>query len=152
MNPKKYENQNIWEGIMNVNKNKIFVVIISSIILTALVFCTRREESTGPTKFDSGPPLYVGGMHPSWSPDGTKIVFSSTRDDNNESETPNLEIYVMDADGSNIKRLTNSLRHDGSPSWSPDGSQIIFESDRNGSFEIYIMNADGSNQRQQVIR
>ena len=63
---------------------------------------TREEKFTftGPTKFDEGPPLYVGGMHPSWSPDGSQIAFESDRDGD-------YEIYIMAADGSNQRRLVN---------------------------------------------
>jgi Tol biopolymer transport system component len=67
-----------------------------------------------------------------------KIVFVSDRDGN-------PEIYSCDADGSNIKRLTNSAGDDEQPAWSPDGTRIAFMSARTGVPEIYIMNADGSN-------
>ncbi len=50
----------------------------------------------------------------------------------------------MNADGSNPIRLTYTDATDQYPSWSPDGSKITFESDRDGNFEIYVMNADGS--------
>jgi Tol biopolymer transport system component len=68
------------------------------------------------------------------------IVFQSTRDGN-------FEIYSMNADGSEPRRLTNSPKNDLSPSWSPDGSTIVFASDRDDNWEIYSMNADGSNQK-----
>ncbi len=55
-------------------------------------------------------------------------------------------IYVMDADGSNQTRLTRGPWGDWSPAWSPDGTRIAFESDRDGDLEIYVMDADGSNQ------
>jgi len=67
-----------------------------------------------------------------------KIVFVSDRDGN-------AEIYSCNADGSNIRRLTNNAATDDEPAWSPDGSHIAFVSDRTGQSEIYIMNADGSN-------
>src|SRR4030095_894565 len=62
-----------------------------------------------------------------------KIAFASDRDGNSE-------IYVMDADGINQTRLTNSVTFDVAPSWSPDGSKIAFVSNRDGNDEVYVMN------------
>jgi Tol biopolymer transport system component len=70
-----------------------------------------------------------------WSPDGKKIAFSSDRDGN-------IEIYVMNTDGSNQVNLTNSPEDEWSPAWSPDGKIIAFGRDN----ELYVMNTDGSNQ------
>lgn len=52
----------------------------------------------------------------------------------------------MNADGSNITRLTNNEASDSDPTVSPDGSRIAFISDRDGNREVYVMNADGSEQ------
>jgi hypothetical protein len=68
-----------------------------------------------------------------------RIAFASNRDGN-------FEIYVMNADGSGVTRLTNNPANDWQPSWSPDGRRIAFVSDRNGNPKIYVMNADGSGQ------
>ena len=65
---------------------------------------------------------------PVWSPDGSKIAFSSNRDGKNE-------IYVMDANGGNLTRLTNNLADDDVPRWSPDGRRIAFDSERDGNCE-----------------
>jgi Tol biopolymer transport system component len=70
----------------------------------------------------------------------TKIAFTSKRDGN-------LEIYVMNADGSEQKRLTNNPAPDASPSWSPDGRKMALNSKRDGNLEIYVMNTDGSEQK-----
>ena len=59
----------------------------------------------------------------------------------------NADIYVMNADGSDIVRMTTAVGIDIDPSWSPDGSRIAFRSVRDGQDEIYVMNADGSCQR-----
>ena len=76
---------------------------------------------------------------PTWSPDGTRIAFSSERDGN-------PELYVMNRDGTNDVRLTEQPGNDIVPKWSPDGSKIAFTSERDGDFEVYVMNTDGSNQ------
>ena len=73
-----------------------------------------------------------------WSPDGTRIAFSSNRDG------PDLDIFVMRANGDSVKQLTQNGVGDDSPGWSPDGTRIAFNSDRDGDEEIYAMNADGS--------
>jgi Tol biopolymer transport system component len=52
----------------------------------------------------------------------------------------------MNADGSNVKRLTNNLSDDYGPKWSPDGRKILFDSERDGNREVYVMDADGGNQ------
>ena len=78
--------------------------------------------------------------HAAWSPDGTKIVFTTWRDGN-------AEIYVMDANGTNQVRLTDSIAFDGWASWSASGDRIAFTSTRIiGGFDIFAMDADGSNQ------
>jgi dipeptidyl aminopeptidase/acylaminoacyl peptidase len=87
-------------------------------------------------------------LDPAWSPDGTKIAFSSSRDGIYS------EVYTMNADGSNVTRLTNTSEvSEQGPAWSPDGTKIAFTvlgigvSDDTG---IYTMNADGSNRTQIV--
>ena len=52
----------------------------------------------------------------------------------------------MNADGTHVRQLTHNSSIDAFPTWSPDASQIAFESNRDGNFDIYVMNADGSDQ------
>jgi TolB protein len=75
----------------------------------------------------------------SYSPDGSRIVFCSTRDGN-------PELYVMNSDGSHPLRLTQARGYDGGPFFSPDGKRIVFRSDRDreGYLQIYVINADGT--------
>ncbi len=68
-----------------------------------------------------------------------QIVFESNRDGN-------LEIYIMNPDGSGQTRLTNNPGSDFAPTLSPDGSKIAFWSNRDGNNEVYIMNVDGTGQ------
>lgn len=80
--------------------------------------------------------------YPFVSPDGTRIVFSSQIAAANEGE-----IYVMDIDGGNVTRLTSTAALNYAPSWAPDGSKIVFVSDRDGNHNIYSMNPDGTQQQ-----
>lgn len=73
-----------------------------------------------------------------WSPDGTKIAFTLSRDGN-------PDIYVVNADGSGLRRLTREPSTEASPAWSPDGKRIAFVSDRHGTPQIFVMDADGGN-------
>jgi TolB protein len=77
---------------------------------------------------------------PAWSTDGSRIAFTSNRDGNSE-------IYVMNRDGSGLRRLTTHPSIDVTPTWSPTGTQLAFTSERTGSPQIYIVNADGSDPR-----
>ena len=93
--------------------------------------------------------------------DGKHIVFTSTRNGD-------LDIFSMDADGSNVKQLTHELGYDGGPWWSDDGKKIVYRAEhpqtpeqvkdykalyargliRPGNLELWVMNADGSGKHQ----
>lgn len=77
-------------------------------------------------------------VEPAVSPDGSKIAFSSDR-----SGKP--MIYVMNSDGSNVKRVTFDGVYNSTPSWSADSQKIAFAGQSEGNFDIFVVNADGSN-------
>jgi Tol biopolymer transport system component len=87
-----------------------------------------------------GNPIYSSDLSPSWSPDGTRIAFSSNREG-----IANREIYVMNADGSNQIRLTNTANDETNPTWSPDSQRLGFHINGGPNFGINIMNSDGTN-------
>ena len=85
---------------------------------------------------------------PSWSPNGASIAYVKMDyfSDQGLVENPTWDIYVMNVDGTDQIQLTKDPANELEPSWSPDGANIVFISDRNGqNFDIYMMDADGSN-------
>ena len=80
-------------------------------------------------------------LAPRWSPDGKWVLYSMAKGGT-------TDIYrISSAGGGTPQRLTNGPGINIGGSYSPDGTQIVFESDRSGSQQVYVMNADGSNQR-----
>jgi tetratricopeptide (TPR) repeat protein len=71
---------------------------------------------------------------------GTTIAFMSDRDGN-------WEIYVVNGDGSGLKRLTHNTSNEGLPTWSPDGRTIALVSDQGGAWAVWAINLDGSGSR-----
>lgn len=111
--------------------------------LTRIVFKTKYDEYTEKD--------YVcENTAPSWSPDGSMICYESYGDEDSGTTVPNANIYVVNSDGTNIRRVTSGLTYEGQPAWSPDGSKIAFvyiKNEDNGfsNNHIYVMNSDGSN-------
>jgi RHS repeat-associated protein len=144
---------------------------------TKLVFTSDRDDPGRPSiyvmnangsnqtrlTFTSAP---FKDEQPAWSPDGARIAFVSTRDSVIETWTEtddeggiltrtavrtNKEVYVMNANGTNQVRLTNTLENDDSPGWSADGARLLFRSERERECcdpvpQVWSMNPDGTNQ------
>ena len=93
----------------------------------------------------------AGDYNPAFSPDGARILFSSSRDtavatSTGASPGPTYlasELYVMEADGTGVRRLTRHESWDGAPAWTPDGQGVFFYSQRDGESRIYRTAVDG---------
>jgi uncharacterized protein YjdB len=75
------------------------------------------------------------------SPDRTTVVFSSNRQGD-------FDLYLMDPDGQNLRRLTTQPGADGDPAWTSDGKRILYTSTRAGASQIFLINRDGTESRQ----
>jgi Tol biopolymer transport system component len=92
------------------------------------------------TLFDHTPASFDSA--PAWSPDAKKIAFESNMDGD-------MEIYVMNADGSGVQQITRNTHWDEGPAWSPDGTKFAFSTGADDAhLDIWTMNVDGSNQQQ----
>jgi len=120
-----------------------------------------KADGTGATPLTNLTAAGADSISAVWSPDGGKIAFESRRaldptsDARNSNDTDN--IWVMNADGSAatpLSNLTAAFADSAHPSWSPDGSKIVFDSERaldlsdnantNLTGNIWVVNADGS--------
>jgi WD40 repeat protein len=114
----------------------------TSILFSAAIYLNPRE----PTQLQLTP-APVSAFQPDWSPDGSKIVFST-----HCCNPQNQEIWVTNTEGNGLRRLTNNGDdysagpHNFHPSWSPQGDAIVFERDAPAfsSSGIFIIRADGS--------
>jgi dipeptidyl aminopeptidase/acylaminoacyl peptidase len=104
-----------------MQSNKLLIVFSVTLILSIALTSVPTQETMAAFPGDNG-----------------KIAFASDRDGD-------YEIYVMDANGSNVVQLISNTVDDWAPAWSPDGSKIAFAHEIDGNLEIYIINSDGSN-------
>jgi TolB protein len=101
-----------------------------------------NPDGTGLRRLTEAPGYNAEG---SYSPDGKQIVFCSNR-----SGPQNLELYIMDADGRNVRQLTHAPGcYNGGPFFSPDGKRVVFRSDRKKKdhLQLYVINADGTSEK-----
>ena len=99
--------------------------------------CVMNADGSGQVRLTTNARDQV--QEPKWSPDSRRIAFAQW-----QFTGGNAAIYVADADGSNLVRVTTSATEAAHPVWSPDGSRIAFSVGYLGSGGIYAMNSDGS--------
>ncbi|HMS02667.1 MAG TPA: hypothetical protein PKE51_06820, partial [Gemmatimonadaceae bacterium] len=143
------------EGILSPDGTKI---VFTSMKDGDLDIYTMNVDGTDVKRL-TNTPGYDGG--PWWSPDGTKIVYRAHHPSdsaelaeyrdllaNNMIRPSKVELFVMNADGSDNRQITNLGGANFGPTWTPDGQRIIFSSNhtnpRSRNFDLYLVNLDGT--------
>lgn len=105
------------------------------------IMIVSTEGTTAPFRLNAGDV----SRHPAPSPDGTRIAFYVSQEDPATGEQMD-DIYAVDRNGMNMKRLTSEPGYDGEPAWSPDGTRIVYRRVvlSTGRSSLWIMNADGT--------
>lgn len=103
-----------------------------------------RPDGRSPTRPANGN-MDIRNYSPSISPDGTRLLFASTRDVN----TGWNDIFIVNMDGSGLKNLTpnTAASNEATPSWSPTGREIVYTSNKTGQNQLWIMDPEGLNAR-----
>ena len=106
----------------------LYIVFTSSELAGSSDIYVMNADGSYPRRLTTNPSV---DTFPAWSPDGQHIVYMSDMEEPGDIDNPgNFDIYVMKADGSEIRRLTSEPGEDTNPTWSPDGTWIAFLSDR----------------------
>jgi Tol biopolymer transport system component len=106
--------------------------------------CVVNADGSGLRRITDAAGISAAG---GWSPDGRRVVFASSRDQDPDGVSACGDLYLVDADGSHLTRLSNGPASDCGPSFTPDGRHVLFFSDRadpGGDSDLYAMNPDGS--------
>ena len=124
-------------------KSKATATALISVLILLVSACEDRASDRASMSGDAATAttqLAVPTLEPTDPVDVEKIAFVSDR----ENEDGFFHLFVMEADGSNVRRLTSGESNNLEPSWSPTGTEILFVSDRNGNFDIFVVALDGS--------
>jgi plastocyanin len=112
-------------------------IYISNLDGTGLKFLTSYTS-------DEDPKWYFTAQKPQWSPDGTKIYFVGT-DNQVHKDASQMQLYVVNGDGTGLTKLTDKFYFAGDYSLSPDGTKIVAKGFESGSnLALYTLNADGT--------
>jgi Tol biopolymer transport system component len=106
--------------------------------------CVVGANGRGLRRITDAPGISGAG---GWSPDGRRIVFTSNRDQDPADVSPCGDVFLVDADGAHLTKLTDGSTRYCDPSFTPDGRHILFSSDRahpGGDSDLYVMNPDGT--------
>jgi Tol biopolymer transport system component len=115
--------------------------ILSIALAAALVLGACNGGSNRNQSQDGPSPSTTASAAPGPSGESQSSLSGRIAFDNHE------DVWTIDADGTDLTRLTHSPGYEFDPSWSPDGTQIAFRSERSGEPKIWVMNADGTGQR-----
>lgn len=127
------------EGVTTVRDRFGSARVVGSVIAVMLLVVSGAARTDGSSTFAND--AECENYDPDWSPDGRSLAFV-------RSCAGSAELYLVDADGTNLVRLTETPGREGSPAWSPDGQRLAYVyTPESADREIWIMAPDGSDAR-----
>jgi Tol biopolymer transport system component len=136
--PQPVTTPSVWSALPSFSRDGRLLIYATNdyrSFIEQVPFDPERGRTTGP------PTQIFQGARSIWSadfsPDGQWLVFRSS--------SPQEDLFLIRRDGSELRQLTNDPARDRAPRWSPDGSQILFSSNRSGKYEAWTIRPDGSN-------
>jgi Tol biopolymer transport system component len=102
--------------------------------------------NSAPVQAQAIAPMSLDGLYqldrvadPQLSPDGKRVVYQVTRILDAAKNQKTTQLWLSNTDGSGVRQLSHSQKADSHARWSPDGSKILFESNRDGSQQLYVL-------------
>jgi hypothetical protein len=134
--------QPAWQPAANHQNGAL--IAFQFVFNNAEIYTMNASNGSNQTDISNNP---KSDLNPTWSPDGSKIVFASLRATTSHPSGTNGDIFTMNPDGSNVVELTDDFFEDMYPAYSPDGTRLVWSSGsgRNGTGndKIFVMSADG---------
>ena len=134
--------------------NKSLLPVAAASLMAIATSCGQQEEMIEKPDFTSATGIFdidaleaLGRVsNPQVSPDGKKVLYGVSYE-SVELNKSNNELYTMNLDGSDVKRLTKTAMSEAEAVWIDNGRKIAFVAAHDGKPQLWVMNADGSNRR-----
>jgi Tol biopolymer transport system component/pimeloyl-ACP methyl ester carboxylesterase len=145
--PQRLTRNTVWDGTPTWSPDGTLIAYYTHLTEQSWAIMIMNADGSSPRQLTESAGSTLCSFGPVWSPDGRRIAFTIEPSSKPTCEMKHTEIAIINTDGSGFSLLTQNEANDLVGAWSPDGTQLVFSSNRDGNDEIYVMNADGTQPR-----